>query len=65
MNRGHSFSMNFQDQGVNMDHPMTQRMKLTKSRQVKRKKEEKSKRGRSPVESPILLLNKSVSVDTN
>jgi hypothetical protein len=27
MNRGQDFPMNFQDQGVNMDHPMTQRMK--------------------------------------
>jgi hypothetical protein len=65
LKRGQSFSMNFQDQGVNMDHPKTQRMKLTKSRQAKRKKEAKTKRGRSPVWSPILLSDKSVSADTN
>jgi hypothetical protein len=31
------FSLNFQTQRVKMDHPQTQRMKLTKRRQAKRK----------------------------
>jgi hypothetical protein len=64
MNRGKDFQMNFQDQRVNMDHLMTQRMKLTKSKKAKRKKEENTKRGCSPVRPPILLSDKSVSVDT-
>jgi hypothetical protein len=32
-----NFSMNLQTQGVKMDHPQTQRMKLTKRRKAKRK----------------------------
>jgi hypothetical protein len=32
-----NFSLNLQTQGVKMDHPQTQRMKLTKRRQAKRK----------------------------
>jgi hypothetical protein len=39
--------------------------KSTKSKQAKSKKEAKTKRGCSPVWLPILLLDKSVSVDTN
>ena len=58
--------MNFQDQGVNMDHPMTQRMKnQPKAGKQKAKKEAKTKRGCSPVWSPIFLLDKLVSADTN
>jgi hypothetical protein len=32
-----NFSMNLQTQGVKMDHPQTQRIKLAKIRQAKRK----------------------------
>jgi hypothetical protein len=66
MNRGQIFPMIFQDQGVNMDHPMTQRMKnQPKAGKPKPKREAKTKTGRSPVWSPILLSDKSVSADTN
>ena len=57
--------MNFQDRRVKMDHTKTQRMKLTKSKQAKRKNEEKTKRGCSPLWLPILLLDKLVSANTN
>ena len=66
MNRGKGFPMNFQDQGVNMDHPMTQRMKnQPKAGKQKEKKEANTKRGRSSVWLPIFLSDKSVSVYTN
>jgi hypothetical protein len=32
-----NFSLNLQTQGVKMDHPQTQRIKLTKRRHAKRK----------------------------
>jgi hypothetical protein len=66
MNKGQDFSMNSQDLRVNMDHPMTQRMKSQQNTgNPKEKKKANTKRGRSPVWSPILLSDKSVSADTN
>jgi hypothetical protein len=40
MNIGHGLPMNFQDQGVNMDHPMTKRMK-NQPKQTSQKKKRK------------------------
>jgi hypothetical protein len=52
------FSLNLQTQGVQMDHPQTQRMHLRKRRQDKSKEEEKNqKKVISPVWSLILLSN--------
>jgi hypothetical protein len=43
----------------------TWRMKIQQKQASQNKKEAKTKRGSSLVWSPILLLDKSVSVDTN
>jgi hypothetical protein len=44
-----------------MDHPQTQRMKIIRRRQAKRKWEAKNKKGGSP----ILLWDLSVNADIN
>jgi hypothetical protein len=41
MNRGQGFSMNFSGPGVNMDHPMTQRMKNNQKQASQKKKRSK------------------------
>jgi hypothetical protein len=44
INRGRDFQMNFQDHGVNMDHPMTQRRKnQPKEGKPKEKRKKKPK----------------------
>jgi hypothetical protein len=50
--------LNFQTQGVQMDHPQTQRTNLIRGRKDKSKQEENTKKEfQSPIWSPILLLD--------
>jgi hypothetical protein len=58
MEKGDSFSMKFQNQGVKMDHAKTQRMKLTKRRQAKRKKEVKNQRRMFPIMVTNFVIGK-------